>query len=77
MILGQGSKLALAGIVLGFACSWGLTRGMSSLLFEVEPTDPITFSLVAVIFLGVSFIACYLPARRAMRMDPTVALRCE
>ncbi|HKM90116.1 MAG TPA: ABC transporter permease [Candidatus Acidoferrales bacterium] len=77
LVLKQGFHLALAGIGLGFACAWGLTRTMSSLLFEVKPTDAPTFFGVAVLFGGVALAACYMPARRATRVDPMVALRYE
>ena len=77
LILGQGSKLAFAGIGLGFACSWASTSALASLLFEVTPTDVPTFLAVALVFATVAMAACYIPARRATRVDPMVALRCE
>ncbi|HMD32982.1 MAG TPA: FtsX-like permease family protein, partial [Candidatus Acidoferrales bacterium] len=77
LVLKQGSDLALAGIALGFAGAWSLTRLMASLLFGVEPADALTFFAVAVLFAGVAFVACYLPARRATRVDPIVSLRHE
>ena len=77
LILGQGSKLAFAGIALGFACSWASTRALASLLFEVTPTDVPTYLAVAFVFATVALAACYIPARRATRVDPMVALRCE
>lgn len=73
----QGMKLALIGIVIGLLGSFALTRLMSSLLFEVGTTDPLTFALVALVLSIVAFIACYIPARRATRVDPLIALRCE
>jgi len=75
--LKQGAKLALSGIAAGSACAWGLTRLMTSLLFEVKPTDAATFFAVAILFSAVTMAACYIPARRAMRVDPMVALRYE
>jgi predicted permease len=75
LVLKQGSKLALAGIALGVACAWGLTRWMTSLLFEVRPADAATFFGVTILFSAVALASCYLPARRATRVDPMVALR--
>jgi putative ABC transport system permease protein len=73
----QGMKLALIGMLIGLLGSFALTRLMSSLLFEVGTTDPLTFALVALVLSIVAFIACYIPARRATRVDPLIALRCE
>lgn len=75
LVLKQGSMLALTGIALGFACAWVLTRSMASLLFEVKPTDALTFFGAAILFCGVALAACYVPARRATRVDPMVSLR--
>lgn len=77
LIVGQGMILAMCGVMIGLGAAYGLTRLMSSLLFGVEPTDPWTFSGVALLLLSVAAVACYLPARRAMNVDPTVALRSE
>jgi putative ABC transport system permease protein len=77
LIVGQGAILAGSGVAIGLAAAYGLTRLMSSLLFGVESTDPWTFSGVAVLLLCVAVVACYLPARRAMNVDPMVALRSE
>lgn len=77
MVLGQGGKIALTGIAIGTAAAFGLTRLMSSLLFSVSARDPVTFGGVAVLLLLVALLACYIPARRAMRVDPIVALRYE
>jgi putative ABC transport system permease protein len=70
-------KLALLGIVIGLAGSWALTRFIAKLLVGVQPTDLLTFSVVSLCLLVAAFIACYLPARRATKVDPLVALRYE
>lgn len=76
-VVGNTMLLALAGIGIGLAVSFALTRYLRSLLFEVKPTDPLTFACVALLFLLVALAACYLPAHRATRVDPMVALRYE
>ncbi len=76
-VLGQGGKMAAAGIALGLLASLGLTRLMASMLFGVSATDPSTFAAVVAVLLGVALLACWIPARRAMRVDPMVALRHE
>jgi ABC-type lipoprotein release transport system permease subunit len=63
--------------VLGLVAALALTRWMASLLFQIKPTDPPTFAVVAAILCAIAMFACYLPARRAMRLDPVVALRNE
>lgn len=73
----QGMKLALIGMAFGVLGSFALTRVMKSLLFGVGTTDPLTFALVPLLLTIVAFVACYIPARRATRVDPLVALRCE
>jgi putative ABC transport system permease protein len=75
LILKNGMKLALIGVVIGLGGAFLLTRLMTKLLFGVTPTDPSTFVVVALILLAVAFLACYLPARRASRVDPLDALR--
>jgi len=77
LMLGEGMKMALAGIAVGIAASLGLTQLMSKMLFGVGATDPVTFCAVALVLASVALTACYIPARRAMRVDPMVALRYE
>ncbi len=77
LVLRQGAALWLGGTALGFAGALGVTRWMRSLLFEVQPVDPLTFAGVAVLFCVVAAMACYVPAIRATRVDPVVSLRCE
>ena len=77
IVLGDGAKIALFGITSGIAGALVLTRLMASLLFEVKPTDPATFAGVAILLALVALAACYIPAHRAMRVDPMVALRYE
>jgi predicted permease len=77
LVVGQGAKLALIGVATGFLASLALTRLISSLLFQVSAYDPFTFAAVALALVLVALLACYVPARRAAKVDPTVALRCE
>jgi putative ABC transport system permease protein len=77
MVLKQGIALASAGVVLGTGGALFLSRYLETLLFGLEPTDPVTFAGVAALLATVALAACYLPARRAARIDPLVALRYE
>jgi putative ABC transport system permease protein len=77
LVVGQGMRLVLAGIVIGFVASLWLTKFLASQLFGTQPTDPATFALVALGLALVALAACLIPARRAMRVDPMVALRYE
>jgi ABC-type antimicrobial peptide transport system permease subunit len=74
LIVGQGARMAIAGVILGLAASFAVTRLLSSMLFEVKPSDPLVFAGVSALLLAITLLACYIPARRAMRVDPMVAL---
>jgi predicted permease len=77
MVMQDGARMTLAGTAIGIVAALGLTQLMASMLFGVRPTDPVTFGLVAVVLCGIALFACYLPARRAAKVDPMVALRYE
>ena len=77
MVLGHGTRLAIIGVVAGLSAAAGLTRMMSRILYGVSSVDAITFACVATVLMLVAIAACYIPARRAMRVDPLIALRCE
>jgi putative ABC transport system permease protein len=75
MILGQGLRTVVVGVAIGIAGSLALTRFVASLLFGVTPADPLTFGAVTLLLVGAALLACYIPARRATKVDPMVALR--
>jgi putative ABC transport system permease protein len=77
MILGQGLRTIFIGVAIGLAGSLALTRTLASLLFGVTATDPLTFAAVVLLLVGTALLACYIPARRAAKVDPMVALRYE
>jgi predicted permease len=77
LVLGQGARLAALGVLLGVASAFALSRLLSTLLYRVTATDPLTFAGVSLLLMAVSLLACWLPARRAARVDPMVALRYE
>ena len=77
LVVLNGMKLALIGVAVGLAGAWALSRFLKTLLFGVEATDVLTFSIVSLCLLLSALLACYLPARRATKVDPLVALRYE
>jgi putative ABC transport system permease protein len=77
VVVSQGMKLAILGATLGLLGAFALTRVLTHLLFGVDPRDPITLTGVALLLLTVALLACFVPARRATKVDPMKALRCE
>jgi putative ABC transport system permease protein len=77
LVIGQGLRLTVVGVALGLIGAFGITRVMTSMLVGIEPTDPATFASIAVLFVLIAAVACWLPARRAARLDPSAALREE
>ena len=77
LVLRQGARIAFFGVAIGLAAAVALARALSSLLFSVSSSDPITFAAVSILLVAVALLACYIPARRALRVDPIIALRYE
>jgi ABC-type antimicrobial peptide transport system permease subunit len=77
MILAQGLRLAIAGVIVGLAGAFAFTRLLKGLLFGIGASDPLTFVVLAIVLIGVALLACWIPARRATKVDPLEALRSE
>jgi len=77
MVIGHGLRLTLTGVGIGLTSALGLTRLLGELLFGIGPSDPVTFGTMCVILISTAFLACFIPARRAARVDPMIALRHE
>jgi putative ABC transport system permease protein len=77
LVIGQGMLLLVVGMIIGTLGALALTRALASFLYGIRPTDPVTFVGVVAILATVAFLACYIPARRATRVDPMIALRYE
>jgi putative ABC transport system permease protein len=77
LVIKRGMTLTLAGVALGLIASLALTRLMETMLFHVSATDPLTFSVIALLLIAVATLACYIPARRATKVDPMITLKCE
>jgi ABC-type antimicrobial peptide transport system permease subunit len=77
LVIGEGMLLTLIGITAGLAAAVGLTRFLSGLLYGVSAVDPVTFSVITLLLIGIALLACWIPARRATKVDPLIALRSE
>jgi len=77
LVLREGASLIVAGLALGALGAWASARVLESQLYDMRANDPLTFGVVAMLLAGVALLACYLPARKAMRIDPLAALRQE
>jgi ABC-type antimicrobial peptide transport system permease subunit len=75
MVFKDGAQMTMAGIIVGLVGAFALTRLMRTMLYGVRPTDPLTFTAVAALLAAIAMLACYVPARRAMKVDPMEALR--
>jgi putative ABC transport system permease protein len=77
LIIGRGMQLAVAGMAVGLTAAFWLARFLATLLYQIKPTDPLAFTIAPALLLGVALLACYAPARRAMKVDPMIAIRHE